>query len=199
MNETPDSSDEKNTAPTALKPLAEEAFEELRSLIVPGKEIEAETRLEAFFVRETHQGPLPPARELAKYEMTLVGAANRIISMAEKEQMHRHELETRIVGKEGELKERGQLFALLGLTAMLAIVAWFGYLGQAVAGATLGGAVIVGVVAAFIGPRILQQGRLAKSDHTSHGSHGDTRRENSTGAISSVQTPPKGSRKKRRR
>jgi uncharacterized membrane protein len=35
-----------------------------------------------------HSGPLPPADEIAKYELTLPGSAHRIIAMAEIQQVH---------------------------------------------------------------------------------------------------------------
>jgi uncharacterized membrane protein len=38
-------------------------------------------------------GPLPPAEQIRAYEEVLPGSANRILSMAEGQQAHRHELE----------------------------------------------------------------------------------------------------------
>lgn len=40
-----------------------------------------------------YQGPLPTAGQLDKYELVLPGAAERIVTMAEKEQTNRHFLE----------------------------------------------------------------------------------------------------------
>jgi uncharacterized membrane protein len=41
-----------------------------------------------------HSGPLPPPEDLAKYNMIVPDAAERILRMAEKQQAHRMELET---------------------------------------------------------------------------------------------------------
>lgn len=42
---------------------------------------------------EHHSGPIPPADEISKYELTLSGSANRIICMAEKQQNHVFEMQ----------------------------------------------------------------------------------------------------------
>lgn len=42
---------------------------------------------------EQFSGPLPRPQDLAKYDETLPGAAERILVMAEKEQSHRHEMD----------------------------------------------------------------------------------------------------------
>ncbi len=138
-----------------LTPAAEEALEGLRPLILPGKESEASVVLEAYF--ESHRGPLPAARELRSYDLVLPGAAERIVAMAEREQLHRHSLEGRIVTTETNLRGRGQIFALGALTLTLSVVALFGFLGAAGPGAWMGGTVIVGVVAAFLGQRYFQR------------------------------------------
>lgn len=43
------------------------------------------------------QGPLPPPEILAGYERALPGAADRIVTMAEKNQAHRHALEAKVI------------------------------------------------------------------------------------------------------
>lgn len=41
----------------------------------------------------SYSGPLPPAEQMRQYEDILPGSANRILSMAERQEAHRHELE----------------------------------------------------------------------------------------------------------
>lgn len=41
-------------------------------------------------------GPLPPASEMEGYERTLEGSANRIITVFENEQQHRHGIENKV-------------------------------------------------------------------------------------------------------
>ncbi|MHB8129171.1 MAG: DUF2335 domain-containing protein [Mobilitalea sp.] len=43
----------------------------------------------------TYEGPLPPASEFERYERVCPGAADRILSMAENEEAHRHRTEDR--------------------------------------------------------------------------------------------------------
>jgi uncharacterized membrane protein len=61
-------------------------------------EPDARVRVRRLVVRVAHEvaefsGPLPPPSYLRDYETVIVGAADRIIAMAEKEQMHRHDWE----------------------------------------------------------------------------------------------------------
>jgi len=42
---------------------------------------------------ETYAGPLPPPKLFEGYEQVLKGSADRILTMAEKEQSHRHSFE----------------------------------------------------------------------------------------------------------
>jgi len=56
-----------------------------------------------------HSGPLPPAGDFAMYNQALPGAAERILSMAEKEAQQRHKSEDRLIALSG----RGQIFALV--------------------------------------------------------------------------------------
>jgi uncharacterized membrane protein len=45
-------------------------------------------------VRGTYyQGPIPPASELEQYRLVLPDAPDRILAMAEKQEVHRHEME----------------------------------------------------------------------------------------------------------
>ena len=67
-----------------------------------------------------HMGPLPPPEMLDGYERTLPGTAERILSMAEKQQDHRQMIEKAVIV--GNLRDQrlGVVFAfLLGLTGIV--------------------------------------------------------------------------------
>jgi len=64
-----------------------------------------------------HSGPLPPAGDFAMYNHALPGAAERILSMAEREVQQRHKSEDRLIVLSG----RGQIFALV--VSILSLVA----------------------------------------------------------------------------
>lgn len=60
----------------------------------PGNPAHAVTQTAQLLKSEVrYTGPLPMGQEFAKYEETLPGAAHRIVSMAESQQVHRQELE----------------------------------------------------------------------------------------------------------
>lgn len=72
----------------------------------------------------SYSGPLPPANQFAQYEETLPGAADRILSLTEKEAEHRHKNEDAIVEKSMFLGDRGQIFAfILSLISLGGILA----------------------------------------------------------------------------
>lgn len=66
-------------------------------------------------------GPLPPPEYLHGYEQTLPGAADRVISMAEKEQAHRHKEENKIITTSISV-------SILGLVFGFILVVFFGYI-----------------------------------------------------------------------
>lgn len=91
-----------------------------------------------------YSGPIPPPNILAGYEEIQPGFADRIVTMAELEVSHRHEMEQRALDSEietvqQEQKEirRGQVFAfILGLVTIIAGA------GAAIMGAQIAGSLI---------------------------------------------------------
>lgn len=66
----------------------------------------------AVLQQQIYQGPLPPAEHFAAYNDILPGAADRILTMAEKEAGHRHEIEKRRQGHAFIINVIGQVFAV---------------------------------------------------------------------------------------
>ena len=60
-----------------------------------------------------YSGPLPPADEIEAYERTCPGAADRIITMAEKSLEHRIANEKLIVSEETKQSGRGQVLGFI--------------------------------------------------------------------------------------
>jgi len=92
----------------------------------PSHRIRRRPRLERVIqqvVRETKifSGPLPPPDMLAAYNQVFPGCAERIVTMAEKEQGHRHQTESTDLTGTIALARRGQLIG-----AVLASIALFG-------------------------------------------------------------------------
>lgn len=72
---------------------------------------------------ESFEGPIPSPAVLKEYEVILPGAADRIISMAEKQSEHRMSLEKKAIGGQVDQNKRGQLFAFI--LAVICIIAAF--------------------------------------------------------------------------
>lgn len=99
-------------------------------------------------------GPLPPPSILAGYEQVLHGAAERIVSMAEKEQEHRHSFDNKCQRTDSRDSLLGILCAfLLGIAALFAGVIVIMRVPNkvgAVTGSVLGISGIASIVATFI-------------------------------------------------
>jgi uncharacterized membrane protein len=164
MKETPppetSQSDSSSTEATLASP--HDFIERIRPFIQPERVEEAAQVVQAMLIQQSHIGPLPTAREFQGYESALPGAAHRILMLAEAEQAHRHALERKVVERDLEMKARGQWFSLIALIAILSVVVLFAYLGFGAEGAMLGGGVIIGVIALFLG----QKWRLESRDKT---------------------------------
>lgn len=95
-------------------------------------------------------GPMPHPDDLDAYERILPGAADRILTMAEKQTAHRQRLEEIAVTGNEDRARRGQRYGLIiglgGLGASVGMVA----LGEPQAAIVIGGATLVSLVGAFL-------------------------------------------------
>ncbi len=109
-------------------------------------------------------GPIPDPITLEQYNRILPDAANRIVSMAEKEQEHRHRMQEKLIDaqvndtkQERDERRLGQIFGLsIGVVSILAgsITA---ILASPIAGGFIGSAGVVGLVSVFVLGRREQQ------------------------------------------
>lgn len=113
-----------------------------------------------------YQGPLPPPKYLSEYESIQPGLAERIVTMAEKEQAHRQELEGKdldaaIQSNSKEFTEAriGQVFALIIGIAVIVAGAYCATNGAPWPGAVIGSSGVIGLVSVFI------MGRNAKGEN----------------------------------
>lgn len=122
----------------------EEIANKLRPYLRPEKQQQG-VQVVATMVQKYHSGPLPPPEDLAEYERTLPGGAERIFQMTEREQAHRHTQESRIITHEYVGRYIGQAGAMVALLATLGVVAYCATIGQPIAAAVLGavGAIVV--------------------------------------------------------
>ena len=108
-----------------------------------------------------HIGPLPRPEDFAKYENILSGSADRILNMAEKEQLHRHGMDGEMasqsrleIDNEHRIMTKGQIFAFI--IVIITVLGSFGfiYLGKPIEGLiTLSIAIITVIGSGVIGKR----------------------------------------------
>ncbi len=106
---------------------------------------------------QIYHGPIPPPEILKEYNQITPGAADRIISMAEQEIAHRHEMDHKIfeVEKEGLKAEAfdsrmGQVFGLIIGMATVFCGAYTAVHGAQWAGGFIGTSGVVGLVSVFV-------------------------------------------------
>ncbi len=108
---TEESSSEETDTAKELKQAAESGRVES-----PSPEAPPADRQNSPVAAAAFQGPIPPPSILRGYDDIIQDGAERIMTMAEDEQDHRHDLEKRQVG----LFERGQWFAfILGMVTIV--------------------------------------------------------------------------------
>ena len=95
-----------------------------------------------------YAGPLPPAEDLKKYNEATPDAADRIIKMAENEQIHRHHREEKELDLNTKFERQGQWFGFV--LSILSLLGGFGliYLDKDGLGALFG----VGGIASLVLP-----------------------------------------------
>jgi uncharacterized membrane protein len=70
----------------------------------------------------SYRGPLPPSGEFSGYEQVLPGAAERILTITEKEAEHRRENQEKLVKASVKYSGRGQIFAfIISILALIGV------------------------------------------------------------------------------
>ena len=149
-----------NVTVVSPRELEDKLTETLQPMLRPGELPRARASITAVVETSVHQGPLPSPRQFGEYNAILPGSADRILSMAEKEQANRHQWERRhLIGD--VVTNIVQLF--LGFLLSLALIGGAVYCAANspwVAG-LLVGASAFGLVGAFIKGKRL----FGKADH----------------------------------
>ena len=133
--------------PDADRPATEEGVvERVEAILEPLNPTERREIIEQIMF---HQGPLPPAELLRQYDLVVPGLAREIADGAASEREFRHDMTRRTGNREFILNLAGLGAILIALTMMLGIVAYMVSVDAPYAGATLGAAIIVGVIVAL--------------------------------------------------
>lgn len=116
--------------------------------------------------QSVYLSPLPSPNDLKEYNITLPDAAERILTMAEKEQRHRIKLEQQqieinknLIKSEFSYRNRGQIIGgFIGIIG-LSISAFLGYIGESAVASIIGGGTVVGLVTVFVTGKLKQKGK----------------------------------------
>jgi uncharacterized membrane protein len=99
---------------------------------------------------ESFSGPLPHPKHLALYENTVPGSGEKIVGMAEREQKHRHRLQT----YEMLYPYLGQLLGFLGFLAAIFGAIYLALHDKMIVAGLLVGAPVVGAIGWFVKSRV---------------------------------------------
>ncbi|MEQ1640822.1 MAG: DUF2335 domain-containing protein [Novosphingobium sp.] len=122
---------------------------EMAELLPPDK------RTEFLQIIESHRGWLPPPKMLAQYNAVLPGLAERIVSMPEREQSHRHTFLDNEYERQFSLRQRGQILAMAGMVIIMAFAVFLAISGHAEWAAKVVIGTLVGIVGIFVTGRFL--------------------------------------------
>ncbi|HAF2502209.1 TPA: DUF2335 domain-containing protein [Salmonella enterica] len=116
-------------------------------------------QFQSMMVSQSFSGPLPPPDVIRGYDQILPGGAERIFSMAEKEQAHRHKMDSTAVNGAIRKDKRGQWMGFSIAITILAIASVFAWRGNTAFAGALIAIDLIGFVSVFVLGR-----RASKSD-----------------------------------
>lgn len=106
---------------------------------------------EVLITSEQHfQGPVPPPALLAGYDEIVPGAADRIISMTEKQLEHRLNIENKVIESKIKDSKLGMILGFFVATFVIAVGGMAIYMGKDLLGASAIITVIAGLVGTFV-------------------------------------------------
>ncbi len=98
----------------------------------------------------SHSGPLPDADTLIKYDSVIPNGADRIMSMAEKQQDHRIKLESNVVSSQSNQSKLGQSFGFfIGLVG-IGCGTFLAFYDHETVGGIIAGGTVVSLVSVFV-------------------------------------------------
>ncbi len=122
----PSQSAKKQLTPSDTPASEQDAERLLRDMSDEQKMLLAQELLVNRHVEKTFSGPIPPPEDFEKYNLTLPGAADRIVSMAEKEQQIWADGQNGILTNDRK-RINGAILLGLALVIVAGIATWKGY------------------------------------------------------------------------
>ncbi len=113
---------------------------------------------------EFYSGPVPKPDDLQKYEQIQPGFADRLLKMAEKEQIERFNINNKILSDtkdvhliEANNHKRGQNYALLSIIIIVVLCGYCVYSGSPNNASAIAIGTLVAIVGVFISGKILKK------------------------------------------
>jgi len=99
---------------------------------------------------KSHSGPLPEAETLIKYNSVIPNGADRIMKMAENQQAHRMNIESKIIESQSSQSKLGQIFGLIIGIVGIASGTYLASIGETTVGGIIAGGTVVSLVSVFV-------------------------------------------------
>lgn len=112
---------------------------------------------------KSFNGPLPAPDDFQQYEKVLPGAADRILSMAEKQLAHRTDLEKEIVAKNFRQSSIGQYIGGILAFICLGVSFWLGMNGHDWLACIIATTTVIGIITVFV---LNQRANSERNDKT---------------------------------
>ena len=113
---------------------------------------------------EMHSGPIPSPDVISKYNGIIPNGADRIMTMAEKEQDHRITSESKLIDGQVKALNKGQDYALIISIVGIICGTIATVLGYPVFGSSMAGGSVVIIAAGFINGKIKQRKQSEKEE-----------------------------------
>ena len=115
-------------------------------------------------VQRTFSGPMPPPEQLRQYNEVLPGAAERMLALVEKQQAHRHALETKTVDSDVRRTNQGMWMVLTVVILSPAAGTGSTLSDKPITGGIVAGGPFVALIWAFLhGTNVRQKEREARA------------------------------------
>jgi len=99
---------------------------------------------------KSHSGPLPDAETLIQYNSVISNGADRIMAMAEKQQDHRINIESKVITSQNKQSGLGQIFGLIIGLFGISCGTFLAYSGETTVGGIIAGGTVVSLVSVFV-------------------------------------------------
>lgn len=143
-----------NGVPVELKELELELIEanpKIFNGIPPQKKLELLKSFSVTLIQEkSHSGPLPDSESLIQYDSVIPNGADRIMKMAENQQVHRMSIEKKVIDSQSIQSLLGQVFGLIIGIVGIASGTFLAYSGESTVGGIIAGGTVVSLVSVFV-------------------------------------------------